>query len=196
MSDIAKRIDAVVSAGLAATLKSEGFKKSGRTFRLTQGEALRVVSVQGSAYNAGAEGRFTLNLGVAFPGIRALLEPELPLKALSEAQCPFRQRIGPLMPQRRDHWWSVDERTELAALGEEVRQAYLQHGRAWLDATADLRSARDAFAANEHRLDQAAAASLLLGERDEALHLHARALRSEGWLQDYARTWGAKLGLT
>jgi len=64
MSEVAKRIDAVLKARLTPTLRDLGFKKKARTFRRRTAEATQVVNVQASSSNFGEHGRFTINFGV------------------------------------------------------------------------------------------------------------------------------------
>ena len=66
---IAKRIDEIVVSGLWPLLKQEGFRRSGRIFRRTVGDAIHVVEVQADKHNEGMHGSFTVNLGLYFKNL-------------------------------------------------------------------------------------------------------------------------------
>ena len=98
MAEITRAIDAVVAAGLAPALAAAGFRKQARTFRraTSDGAVLHVVQVQGSKWNAGSTGEFTVELGLYVPRLAAALEwqpvtrPALGGRARvgGRAQCP------------------------------------------------------------------------------------------------------------
>jgi len=76
-----------------------------------------------------------------------------------------------------------------------LREALERHALPWLSRVADLRGARDELA-RQGLLWWAAAASLDLGEHDEAAQLFARALEKAVSLQaDELRRWGRANGL-
>ena len=193
-SEIGHSIDSVIRDTLAPVLKAAGFRKQARTFRRSVGQAIHVVNAQGSKWNAGAEGQFTLNLGSYWPALAAqLVGPEHVSAAPAEADCHLRQRIGPLLPGGQDHWWTVSPETDLAALGAEVTAAWQAYGAPWFDAVPDLRAAGD-------RLEQqrsyywAAAAALADGDRARAAKRVAEGLarNPEGAV---LRSWAAQHGL-
>ncbi|WP_273430722.1 DUF4304 domain-containing protein [Chitinibacter tainanensis] len=72
MRKIADLIDGVIKLGIADFLKRHGFKKSGRTWHLMQGENWLIINLQASTSNVGCQGKFTINVGVYVPAIAAL----------------------------------------------------------------------------------------------------------------------------
>jgi len=79
MSEIAKRITAVVDEGLSSLLKKEGFRKRGINYYRTDGDAMQVVTVQSSQGNFGDSGRFRVNFGVHFPAVAKVLDGSDPM---------------------------------------------------------------------------------------------------------------------
>ena len=99
MSEIGKRINAVIAHRLAPCLKEAGFRRKGRTFHRVADERTDVVNVQGSKWNAGRTGEFTINVGVYYPQIAELYDEYRPDGLPEEYHCTLRSRIR--WPERR-----------------------------------------------------------------------------------------------
>ncbi|HEY0158042.1 MAG TPA: DUF4304 domain-containing protein [Thermoanaerobaculia bacterium] len=113
MSEIATVIDTVIDRGLRRTLKESGFKKHGRTFVREAGAAAQIVHVQASQWNQGAEGNFTLDLGVYFPAV-AERRGEVARGAYPrEVDSTYRERIGYLLPEQNNRWWELTATSDL-----------------------------------------------------------------------------------
>jgi hypothetical protein len=173
---VAKRIDEVIKVGLAKQLKSEGYRKKGRTFREASLPGMRVVNVQASQWNSGETGQVTINIGVYFGELAQMLD-EKPLPEPHEYECMVRQRIGSLMDDGRDFWWHIDEATAVAGLAAEVVDAYSNYGQPWLARAATLQGL---LATERAALRYQAAAAMLLGDRDRARGLLSRAMPPPG----------------
>ena len=191
MSEIAKLIDDAIRSDLAKRLKADGYRKSGRTFYSADDSRTAVVNVQGSKSNLGDEGTFTINLGVYFPDV-AKITNALPITGRfpKEYDCTIRQRLGVLMTDGNDFWWSVNSDTDLDALAKNVGDAWSQHGKPWMDHVSDLDAAH-AELLNQQLFFIAAGVSLLRGRRDEALELvrqaESRQPRAARRIQEWAR---------
>lgn len=166
-------INTILRLGLDPALRQAGYKRRAHTFRQARPDGVwRVINVQGSRWNEGDQGRFTLNLGLHFPQVRAIMgDPPLTMPP-KEWDCELRARIGRLMPTRQDKWWQFDERSDLQAVADDVVKHWQTYGRPWLDRYGDLRRARDEIGAREDNLF-ALAASVALGEPDAARHYYA-----------------------
>jgi hypothetical protein len=140
MSAIGEAIDAVLAAGLVPALKLARWKRSRRTFRRADGDAVMVTHVQASQGSAGAEGLFTVNLGVYFAAVDTVSGNRV-LEAPCHYECPLRVRLGLLMPEHRDHWWKVVVDAPVEALATEVADAWRQFGLPWFERHRDLRTA-------------------------------------------------------
>ena len=101
-------------------LKSHGFKMRGTGFwRATDG-LLHDIRFQASMWGTSASGQFTINVGVTHPQMYELFVRRPIPRNPSSAQWPISERIGFLLPEKRDRWWSVDEGTDVSTLGQEI----------------------------------------------------------------------------
>jgi uncharacterized protein DUF4304 len=170
MSEIAKAIDDCIGLKFVPLLKQEGFRKRGRTFHRKIAHVSQIVNVQASRNNIGADGSFTLNLGVYFPAVdlsvRGAAVPDVP----KEYDCTLRERIGSLLPDRTDKWWKLAPGTDYRAISDEICAAWTQAGKPWFERRATLPEAYEAcdgqFATVQVEIPMAMA--LLLGRQDEA----------------------------
>ncbi len=220
MSEIARVIDRVAADALTGPLSAAGYRQDGRTWRRRLGDAVQVVHLQASRYNAGVDGQFTLNAGVYFPALAARLGLFPPTDSPGEADCHVRTRP---MPPRRS-WWKVraasvatpdekagpvlgpvfswldrwaDRRASLrnTRATRELGQAVVRYALPWLERVASLPGARDELV-RHGPLWWAAAASLELGEGAAAAQLFARALAAAAPAKaDALRRWGRANGL-
>jgi hypothetical protein len=158
----------VVVAAFAPTLKAAGYRKQGARFREdVSPTVVRLVNIESSQWNMGREGRFAVNLGVYHRDLAALHDACPPVEEPLVQHCLVQQRLGFLMPVGKDHWWSIDDKTDLMALGAEVASAWTKYGKPWLDANSKLEGARDFLVARNHHF-LAAMASLAMGKPDDA----------------------------
>ena len=141
MSEVAKVIEACIRLGLSPALKADGYKKKGRTFYQAGINATRVVNVQSSQSNLGAAGKFTLNLGVYFPEVERVAGNDATLQCPVESQCSLRERIGLLLPERKDKWWEVGSGIEIETISDQVLLAWKNYGRIWMESHRDPESA-------------------------------------------------------
>jgi hypothetical protein len=191
MSEIAEKIDAVVKAAISPLLRQRSFKGKGRTFHRAAGDVIQVVNVQASADNLGSSGRFTLNLGLYFPQVEKLVDPERVQRRAKEYECTVRVRISKALGSTADLWWRIEADTNLQALGDEVAQVLATAGLPWLDANSDLSVAVGVLSRDPNPVPRVAAL-LTLGRRDEAARILATAINSGGPAVAYHRRWGAK----
>jgi hypothetical protein len=198
MSHISDLIDIVIKSGLAQELKQNGFRKQGRTFRKSLSEAILITNIQGSKWNRGQAGNFTMNLGVYFPVVAELVWlplPQAPDRPL-EYDCLVRTRIGQLLPTHEDYWWAIDPSIDLHALGSDVTEKWSTYGKPWLERHARMKQARD-FLVGQDMQWQAAIFSFVLGEAELAAGQLRKAAESAarqgnaqfvGVLDDWAET--------
>ena len=185
MSEIAKQIDAIIKAHLAPALRGLGFKKKGRNFRRPVSDATQVINVQASMSNVGTEGKFTVNLGLYFPAAAPFVCRYQEVEDPTVLDCPVSKRIGPLMPERQDFWWSVGSATDLDSLSRAVTISVEQYAVPWLDRFSLL---KEAAAGDLRRGEPIGQAALLFaaGDRAAAVRLMTSSIqRSErvtgGW---------------
>src|SRR5579862_7392146 len=118
MSLVSDAIDRIVTADLAKRLKQQGFARFGRNYSKPHERAVVCLNVQGSQWNRGAGGRFTINLGVYFPELSRILDDTSPEDRPTIVSCPMclQERL-PGLALGRDIWWEV-EATDNAGLWE------------------------------------------------------------------------------
>lgn len=167
MSEIGKRILAIVNAGLTPCLKGQGFRKHGVNYYRIEGNGAQVLTVQSSQWNRGDSGRFRVNFGVHFPEVAKILHgsdrmPKIP----SEAYCLLRAIWS--IP---DRWWTVEPATIAANLVLNLGEYWQATIWPWLKANERLPEAAKTLEKQPVSRMAAAAARLTLGEHDEAVRL-------------------------
>lgn len=131
-------IAAAIGARLHAILRKGGFRKKGLVFRRTTDACETLVQAELSRGNAGAKGRFVLELGMYLPRVEQILGRS-PVEAPSTWACTLRGRIGPATGET-DPWFPVDEGTDPARLGAEVAERWLEAGAPLADKAGDFRA--------------------------------------------------------
>jgi uncharacterized protein DUF4304 len=120
---------------IAPELRALGLTGSGSSYVLQSQEHWAIVGLQKSRTNSAERVRFTVNLTVVRRDIWARAHAAWPSQ-LSErpaanmdsgALIPevdrdkyWHQRIGTLMPKKRDHWWEITSTVDPEAIGRDV----------------------------------------------------------------------------
>jgi hypothetical protein len=133
-------LKASVLAALQAALEPLGFVASGALLQRELAEVVHLVELQSSQEANVSHIAVTVNLGVYAPslvdaGIRDYIRPSIP-------QAHWRERLGILMPQRRDRWWTIENPEQAAEAGAEIAASVTEYGLAPLGKIADLASLR------------------------------------------------------
>jgi Domain of unknown function (DUF4304) len=196
VSAAAKRTKLIVDQGLSPLLKQSGFRKDSTHYWRYEGEALQVINVQSSQWNTASSARFTLNIGVHFSSVAKMLYGKDPMPATpKEYYRLLRGRIGSLMPAARDHWWIVTSETDIAASAAELAAACKEYVFPWLEKVKSVSGAADEMEKSKLMgLWNAAAARLVLGERERVAQLVAAAI--EAYKTDADATHPANAELT
>jgi hypothetical protein len=181
----------VVVGTFAPTLKTAGYRKQGARFRKeVSPTVVCLVNIQSSQWNMGSEGSFTVNLGVYHRDLAALHDAFPVVDSPLVHHCMVQQRLGMLMPGGLDTWWTVNDKTDLEALGTKVAAIWLQYGKPWIDTNSTLEGAREFFLSQEHHFF-AAMASLAMGKPDEAHHWLDKANESSATFRECIEAWRA-----
>lgn len=119
-------LKAPVLAQLQAALAPHGYCAAGTLFQRELAQVVHLVELQSTQEEGAAHIAVTVNLGVFAPAlvdadIREYIRPSIP-------QAHWRERIGILMPQRRDRWWSIENAAQAAAAGAEIAVCVEQYG--------------------------------------------------------------------
>jgi hypothetical protein len=119
--------DAMLRYEVGPWLRARGFRKRRNRFRRADDGGWQVVDFQASQWGSRDDVRFTINLWV---GVAELAD--------TEADAQVQERVGLLLRDGEDRWWTLDAATDTAALADELRQVLQQRCLPWLDARRSL----------------------------------------------------------
>jgi hypothetical protein len=119
---------------IAPALLAAGLKGSGREYLLPSTTHWIQLGFQGSTANTSTRVTFTVNCKVVRKDVWAAMYEERP--HIGRAPKPnvhagtfeWMQRIGQLMPPRRDTWWSLEHDQDPGGVADEVLDAILSFG--------------------------------------------------------------------
>jgi hypothetical protein len=190
-SPSSKTVDAVVQGDVKSFLKSEGFKKSGRTFHRQNGEMLQVVNFQTTWLNTPDEAQFTINLNVVLPFYHEKWTGQQVPKNPGSAAAICSRRLGHILPEGTDRWWTVTPSTDCAAVSREVAELICAVGLPYLEKAANLQYLCEKLGSGKHfpgmLMSQPLAFAILLchlGREEEAIRVideTRRKNRAEGF---------------
>jgi hypothetical protein len=123
-------ITRIVQNDIKPLLQARGFRKKASLFWRDNGDVIDVITVQRSQWNDPTSGRFTVNLGLYWKHIQALVDRAVPLPR--EYNCTVQTRIGGLLPERTDLWWEVSG-ADLSAVAHDVSEKLRRYGLPWLE---------------------------------------------------------------
>jgi hypothetical protein len=126
----------VVAKSVAAVLGPLGFRKRGYVFFRNLETVIHLISIQSSVSSTSDTARMTVNLAVVCP---SLLEPG---RNPSVMESHWNERLGTLMPQAVDVWWTMSTPEETATAATEIAQAIQEFGVPALD---EIRRSSDLF---------------------------------------------------
>jgi hypothetical protein len=101
----------MMKSRVAPPMRELGFRGSGGKFRIVRGDFTGWADVQKSRWNTKAEVEFTFNVGVFYN------------LAQSHIKGIWGDRIGSLLPDRRDKWWKIDSKEASEGVHKEVIEA-------------------------------------------------------------------------
>ncbi|MYM27408.1 DUF4304 domain-containing protein [Duganella sp. CY15W] len=196
MSEIAKAIDELVRIGIMPILKDAGFKKKARNFHLVQTESIAVINVQASQWNSGKEGQFTFNVGRYYPALDARVRGGKLSFLPKEYECTIRRRVGSLMPEGIDIWWTVNLEQDNTQIVEQTRNVVQEFAIPWLARIESIAGLKDLL---EHEASIDAAEILIfLGNTTGAKQCLQRlmSIRPTDWrrIELWAHQHGIDLG--
>lgn len=120
----------LVTAEWKTALSDAGFRKRGHLFCRHHEDAVWVIQAQSSSFSSALGLKMTVNLGVHIPALHHVLAYyDRPAPAWpTPPECQFRERLGFLMPEHTDRWWTVATDQAATALGRELAQLLLHYG--------------------------------------------------------------------
>ncbi len=97
-----------------------GFRKAGTLFSADRGEVVHLIQLQSSQKSTAQQILVTVNVGVFVPRLGPAT-PGIP-------QSHWRQRIGSLMPERQDKWWSINNVGDSKTVAAEIARCVEHFG--------------------------------------------------------------------
>jgi len=105
MGESSYSIDRAVTSVLTPILRSDGFSRSGRSFRRVEGGFIQAVQVQPNRHG----GSFAVNLGLHPEGVPDALGAPPNVDNIDPTLCVFRRRLAEV---GSDQWWAFDSTRE------------------------------------------------------------------------------------
>lgn len=118
-----------VKTCLAKRLAPFGFSAAGDIFSRNLSDTLVVLEIQKDRHSTKDEIRFTVNVGISVNALRAIAAAAVGASSAdvpSPSKCHWRERLGLLMPVRRDLWWSVRDEETAQAVCDEVTSGVVE----------------------------------------------------------------------
>lgn len=178
-----RSLDEVISTGVAPLLRGLGYRRRGRTFLLAGELSTAHIRFQASHWNHADCTRFTINLGRYFESIARKNGELVVLDFSKQRQMHVGIRIGHLLPQQSDQWWSIASEGDVPKVAAEVVAALRDYGLPYLESVATLDGVAEFSgyipSVGHHPTLSKASALDLLGRNGEAEEVR-RKLRSRG----------------
>lgn len=114
---------------VAPGLRELGFSGSGNKYKLPNSRCFAILGIQKSAYSTTNEVKFTINLTVADKNDwleqqrKKTYLPKEPAANTFYGDFVWQSRIGTLLPDSNDKWWSILPSSDLQQVSEEVLEA-------------------------------------------------------------------------
>lgn len=193
MSEISEKIDEIIKTGIAPLLKGHGFKKKARNFYRSFDDRIDVINVQASQSNLGAKGKSTINLGVYYPAVAEIIEA-IPVKGMpKEYNCTVRERIGGVLDDRQDIWWSVDETTNLKEVAIELATKVEVFCLPWLEEVSTVDKVKSKY--SKVSPFTAAGISLMQGNKVDAKNFLEASIKKKPRAKSRSIGWAKRHGL-
>ncbi|HZK81241.1 MAG TPA: DUF4304 domain-containing protein [Humisphaera sp.] len=120
-------------------MKLQGFRRTGRTFWRNGSEVCHVATLEMSRWGSRDESSFSVQLGVFWHRVEALLENASVGKMPPPShRCTFRIDLGRTISMPPKPSWKVTHESDFAALGCEVLQDLRNFGLPWFEYRSDL----------------------------------------------------------
>jgi hypothetical protein len=102
-------------------LQKEGFLKKGNTFYIKKNDNWGILDFQKSRSSTSFEVLFTINIGISLTILKKFNNENLKQKPEIE-KSHWSERIGFLLPEKKDHWWKINNDTVLDQLTNELSE--------------------------------------------------------------------------
>jgi hypothetical protein len=111
---------------LRPALAPSGFRRRSQNYICESPECWAVINFQKSQWSTVNEKRFTINLAIAAKRILAYqdLSTDAPPRSFA---CHWETRIGSLLPDNRDKWWTLSDESSYGAVESEVQNTLSEY---------------------------------------------------------------------
>lgn len=104
--------------GISKVIKIQGFNKRGNTFYLFKNNNWGLINFQKSTSSDKLS--FTINIGVVSTLLKQVIDKAAVVLKPDINDCHWKKRIGFLLPEKKDHWWTIDNNTSIENLVKEI----------------------------------------------------------------------------
>ncbi len=111
---------------VSASLRNAGWSRAGKTLYIEKCNNWVLINFQKSQKSTSKNLLFTVNIGICSRRLAEFFTPEKVDVRPAVEDCHWRRRVGLLLPDHSDKWWSIDDRTPLGDLVEEIRSCLEQ----------------------------------------------------------------------
>ncbi len=176
---ITKQVIKSVSKLAADTsFRALGFRKQSQNLVREQDGLFHCIQFQASRWGSADEGQFTINLTVPIPVLYEAWTGKAFPKNPTSGAFGIGTRIGHLMPENKDLWWSVDRKTDIDAIPGEVVKVLAEYAVPYFDRYPNVRAAIEELRGTDRLGHQSPVATALihavlashLGHDSEARH--------------------------
>ena len=108
---------------VANALEPHGFKAKGSSFYRDSKDLISIINIQKSDKSSEFRLVITVNLGIYIKSIAD--NPNMPPDIWS---CQWQERIGFLLPEKRDVWWEINSFADASNVAETLKRAIIDHG--------------------------------------------------------------------
>jgi hypothetical protein len=130
-------------AVMAEALRPVGFHKRGSCFERSLTDVVHLVGLQASTSSTAALLRITANLAIWVPSLADGRDrPDI-------WSSHWRQRLGELMPERSDRWWTITTEQEAAVAATEITSGLLSYGLPALDSLSSVAALQQVWEAGK-----------------------------------------------
>src|SRR5690349_11983519 len=104
---------------MLGVLRPLGFKKSGTNFTRDYGEVYAMLNLQRSSASTSDMAIVTVNYGVYLKAVDTFLQrPSKKVASVYDAH--WKRRIGRVLPQVDDKWWTLESEQDAGEAGGEI----------------------------------------------------------------------------
>jgi hypothetical protein len=122
-----KLFNEMLSTIVTPSLKKMGFTKTQHAFYYSYEGNWGIIDFQKSRQSNSTETIFTINVGVASNRILTFLSKMDANKKPDIWDTQWRVRLGHLLPENHDIWWTIDQGTNIGELGQYILDNILNY---------------------------------------------------------------------